>query len=308
MKKKYWFMMIITIFTVGIGFFFVNSLSANAEGYVAIDMSPSIEFVTGRSGAVIKVNALNEEGEMIIANEDFIGMDVGEACEKVVTIGIELGYIDIEATESNPNPVMVTTLYKNSRIANRIKRNIYQRLDKYFMNQGIWAIILTDEDMDALKDEAETLGISPAKLRLIKSIQTVDPSFETTTGAKMSVKGLLDIVKEKRPFAAKIEALNTRKEEILTLLETTTDENEKSALNAELTNIENQLSQFDLMKQQIQEHKQVLKERYRDRVERFRENHPNRIRRWQQFKDHLTEEQRQTLRETLYQRLNERFG
>jgi len=151
----------------------------SANGYVVIDINPSVEFITDRNDHVIKVNALNEDGEVLIANTDFVGMDVAEATEEVVNLAIVLGYLDTNITEEDPNVVMVTTLHYNNRVANKLRTRIYNRLDQYFINNGVWAIILTDIDMDELVEEAEELGISSGKLRLIKSIQTVNPSFKS---------------------------------------------------------------------------------------------------------------------------------
>ncbi len=303
------------LITLGIGFMIlifgivVVTFKTSANGYVAIDINPSVEFVTNRNNKVLKVNALNEDGEILIADEDFVGMDVSDACEQVIGLAIELGYLDVDATENDPNAVMVTTLHRSSRIANQLRGRIYQRLDQYFMNNGVWAIILTDETLDDLVQETENLGISSGKLRLIKSIQTVDSSFDTEEGAKMSVKGLLDIIRDKKPFIAKIEALQSRKDEINTLLETldeVEDSEEIALLTQELEEINQQLEEIDLIKEKINQDKLELKNRVRNRIMEWRQNRPNRRHHWQQFKDSLTEEQKQLIKRHIFQEMQRR--
>ncbi len=309
MKKNWLIFLGIGFFVLVIGFVVIGVRNAaNAEGYVAIDMnSPSVEFITNRRDTVVKVNALNDEGEILLANENFVGMDVTNASEQVINLAIELGYIDVNAIETDPNTVMVTTLNTNSRAAVKLRAKIYNRLDQYFMNNGIWAIVLTDDTMNSIDQEAQDLGISSGKLRLIKSIQTVDPSFDTNVGAKMSIPGLLNVIKDKKPFAVKEEELQSRKSEINNLLLTLdpiNDADQIASLTTELNTINDELTQINLIKVQVQSDKQQLINNMSSKVSRFRQNHPYISAHWQQFKNSLTAEQKQAIINRLMQRMN----
>ncbi len=242
---------IIMVVFIGMITFASYKNDVNANGRVVVDINPSVELITNHKDVIIDVNALNEDGEVLIAQHDFIGMDVEEAVEVVVYLAIDLGYLDVDSAVNNPDLVKITTSHFNTRIANKLRVKIYHRLDQYLLNQGVWDIILSDEDMENLPIEAEALSISSGKLRLIKSIQTVDSSFDEEEGARMSVKGLIEIIREVNPLAHKLTTLETRKTDILTLLKTEENAENIEDLQDELAVIEQQITDIQLVKETI---------------------------------------------------------
>ncbi len=269
---------ILIVVFVGVITFTSYKHDVNANGRVVVDINPSIEFITNQEDVIIKVNALNDDGEVLIAHQDFIGMDVEKAVEDVINLAIELDYLDLDSALNNPNAVKITTLHSNTKIATKLRIKIYHRLDQYLLNLGVWDNILSHEDMEDLAIEADELSIGSGKLRLIKSIQTVNPSFDTDEGARMSVKGLLDIIREVNPLAHKLATLETRKTEIVTLLKTEENPDIIADLQDELTAIEQQITDIQLIKETIKSdfiaRREIISERlntWKERKQALRE-------------------------------------
>ena len=60
---------------------------------VAPDVNPSVEIVLNRSNRVVKVNALNSDGEIIIADMDFNGCQLKVAVNALIGSMLRAGYL-----------------------------------------------------------------------------------------------------------------------------------------------------------------------------------------------------------------------
>ena len=60
-------------------------------GYVVIETNPSIELVV-QNDVVVSVNGLNDEGKMLIADEEFIDKKVEAAAELFISLSEKMGY------------------------------------------------------------------------------------------------------------------------------------------------------------------------------------------------------------------------
>ena len=73
---------------------------------VTVDINPSIELIIDEENKVVSVTALNDDGNIIIVGETFIGKTSEEAVALIVSIATETGYLvkgEVEATENEIN-------------------------------------------------------------------------------------------------------------------------------------------------------------------------------------------------------------
>ena len=87
------------------------------------------------------------------------------------------------------------------------------------MKKGIFGYAMISETMQEIKVEADELGVSPGKLRLVKVVQVLYPELTTEEGLEMSISELMTMVKEKQQevkdiVAALREEFKTRMQEI----------------------------------------------------------------------------------------------
>ena len=282
MKKAIIIIMALCVLTGGLAVYGCNE--EVGESLVIVDVNPSAEFVTDKNDVVTQVNALNMDAEIALSGTDYEGMTAEQAIEAYIARLVELGYIDAEALESDPNAVLISVINQFQRRANQLRIKLLKKIDNYMLNNGIYAIVLGDTDMDALVEEARELGISAAKLRLIKSIQTVDADFTVEEGKDMSINALLVLVKDKQPLQAAITELETRKAELQAIPEEERTEEEQ----AELIALEITLADINALKEKILADKEALIERFKEKFQRFQSEKPVRAARlkarWELFK------------------------
>lgn len=70
------------------------------ETRVQVDLNPSVEFILNKNDKVISATALNKDGEVIIFDEKFEGLNIEEAINKFINIANQTGYVDINKEEN----------------------------------------------------------------------------------------------------------------------------------------------------------------------------------------------------------------
>ena len=68
-------------------------MTDEAVGYYVISVNPAVEIAVGSGGNVISVAAQNDDGEDIIAGQDFSGMTAEQAIERVLDLIYDAGYL-----------------------------------------------------------------------------------------------------------------------------------------------------------------------------------------------------------------------
>lgn len=120
-------------------------------------------------------------------------------------------------------------------------RRALVRLDRLMLASGHWAWLLGEEAVD-VREAAEALGIAPARLRLIRAIQTVDPTFSDTLGATDD-EALRAAYQATRPFATKLEQLTEERQSYLEAMRHAPDETLRELVDAYLV-VEEELEAF----------------------------------------------------------------
>ena len=92
-------------------FAFVGCGDSEAEGKKVMNLSlnPEVEFVLDANDQVVSVNALNEEGNLIISSATFTGKSADEAVELFVKVSDETGFLfegELQAGENERRAVL----------------------------------------------------------------------------------------------------------------------------------------------------------------------------------------------------------
>ncbi|MFW6284735.1 MAG: anti-sigma-I factor RsgI family protein, partial [Bacillota bacterium] len=80
--------------------------STEENTYLTVDINPSVEFIVNEDDEIESYTALNEDGEVVIADLDLEGKDYDEAMDLYLEEATELGYIDVDADD---NAVQIST-------------------------------------------------------------------------------------------------------------------------------------------------------------------------------------------------------
>ncbi len=164
-----------------------------ATSYLAIDINPSIELVI-ENGKIVSVIACNDDAEVLLSGEDLVGLTTDEATEKIVALAEELGFINDENTAVK---ITVTSEDDESsaEIEKKAKDGAQRGSSRAIVNSN--PRLADEREVKALQDENPELykDLTPAKLRLIKSIMEFDPEMTIEKGASMSHKELIELLK-----------------------------------------------------------------------------------------------------------------
>lgn len=234
-----------------------------SQYYVSVDINPSIEFIVDEDDNVVSFELLNEDAEIIAAGIDFIGMNVEDALALFLEKATEAGYIDVAGDD---NAVLITVLgeEENDEVG-ELRNRLRNRAQREFAAKSIMASVFTEDfTAEDLVAEAEELGVSPGKLKLIKAAQMVDEELLVEDAIDMPVKDLMAIIREhhqdqralmtEERINARIELRQQLMEEHRVALE------EHLRANEDLTE-----EQIQAILERIQERSNIRNERWEDR-------------------------------------------
>lgn len=164
--------------------------SSASEIYVGIDINPSIEFIVDENDIVTSFNLVNEDALILCADVEFIGMNIEEAVELFIQLATDAGFIDVEAED---NAVLFTVLGGDEdALVQRLQERIRLRALRFFTRNFINAEIFTEDFTQVdLVAQAEELGITPGKLKLILLAQTYNETLTIEEGMDTPVKELV---------------------------------------------------------------------------------------------------------------------
>ncbi|MBO5374255.1 MAG: hypothetical protein J6A54_02245 [Clostridia bacterium] len=171
-----------------------NTTQVTGLAYLAIDINPSIELVL-ENGKVKGVNACNDDASVLLSGEDLSGLTADEATEKIVALAEELGYLNDENTG-----VKITATADDEDIIKALEEIAAEGAKKGSSRALVNSNprLADEREVKELKDENPELykNLSPAKLRLIKSIMEYDPDMTIEIGVEMSTEELVKLLKE----------------------------------------------------------------------------------------------------------------
>lgn len=177
MKK---FTMIALVLCLGIvcPFIFAACGTQNAESTVMnVSLNPEVEFILDENDTVVSVNALNEEGNLIINGQVFVGKSADEAVKLFVSISKETGFLVSGNVNVGENEVNIS-FSGDTKKAENLYKDIKAKVEQY----------LSEENITATLNKVETLS----KEYLQKLVEKCAPYIEKAKVEAMSYKELLD--------------------------------------------------------------------------------------------------------------------
>lgn len=168
-----------------------TEVSAN-DTYVTLDINPSVELIVNRRDKVIYANALNEDGEVLLAELDLIGMDVEDAIDLIIQTATELGFIDPESEETY---VSVSAISKDNAIAERIREQIKEHVNNAFMRRFMMGKAQDKVFAPEFVAEAEALGVTPGFLFMAKSALIADDELTLEEALLLTPEELQAIIR-----------------------------------------------------------------------------------------------------------------
>lgn len=157
MKKFALFTAAITAATCATVFASCGDSEANAQKIMNLSLNPEVEFVLDASDKVVSVNALNEEGNLIVSAEVFTGKTADEAARLFVEVSKETGFL-VSGTVNNGENELKISFSGNANKAETLYNEVKEKVNEYFTAENITATVeqaaaITEAQIEALVAE-----------------------------------------------------------------------------------------------------------------------------------------------------------
>lgn len=200
MKKIKPLLAIVALFAITLTFVACTTTAHAEESYVTIDINPSVELIVNGREEVVYVNALNEDAEVLLADLDLIGMQVDEATDLIIQTAIELGYIDIEATDT----IVEVSSMSETALGEQIRERVKAAINNAFENRGLHGHSQDKGFTSETIADAETYGVTPGFLFLAQKVVDVQDDMTLEDALTLTQEALRDILKDARDEARDI--------------------------------------------------------------------------------------------------------
>lgn len=190
-----------------------NGLEASAEeNYIALDLNEAgVQFIVNDKNEILRFSANNQEGEELLIDKKYYDQDVFVVIQDVIESALELGYLDSEATNHNPNATLVTTEQFKTKTNKQFTQQIQDKVRTELIDKGVWAIVLNSEDIEELQSLAQEYGITASQARIVKASQDIGEGFSYQSIQDYSSQEIARMIGDKKPIFDKISDLESQK-------------------------------------------------------------------------------------------------
>lgn len=214
--------------------------TAEAEKTVMnVSLNPSVEFVLDGKNKVVSVNALNEEGNLVVSAENFIGKDMDVAVTLFVEVSKETGFL-VSGNAQVANNAINVSFSGDAEQATELYNKVSAKVGEYLSKEKITATVqqaaaITEEKLEALVTECAPY-IEAAKVQAMEYAELVEVLYESRKEtAEMYSQELKNAYYEAKAFAMEKAELEVLKSQVTGLSQIALDVSYKAyeeAVNA----------------------------------------------------------------------------
>lgn len=135
-----------------------NQSNARDTAVMTVSLNPKVEFVLDSNDVVVAVNALNEEGNLVVSADVFVGKNKETAVQTFVQVSKETGFLVTGNVKAGENEINVSISGKDAQAR---YEEVKAKLDEYLSKEKIDATVAqAKEDINAFID-AQVAKVAP---------------------------------------------------------------------------------------------------------------------------------------------------
>lgn len=172
-------------------------MNQRTSAIIDVDINPSIEIALNKKNKVIRMEAINRDGENILKDLDYKNQDVEEVVFRMLDEMIRQGYLTRDKLDNN---ILLSVEHLQKEQAEELTIRLNSAVSQY-MSQRKIPVKITDQHMSEDKKErkvAEQYGISLGKLTLIRKVMKEHEHLKIEDLTKLSLSELVDLLDESR--------------------------------------------------------------------------------------------------------------
>ncbi len=169
------------------------------EAYVTVDINPSIGFVVNEQAMIKTVNALNEDGEMLMLQLNLADKSVEAAMGEVIDKAMDLGFIDVNAAETI---IEVDAIGNTDKITEQVRTMVMEHLESKMGERALQTQVRQRQYDETFQTQAESKGLDPATYRLMQNALNIDPELTEEDALTEDPEGLINRIRTNNQVVA----------------------------------------------------------------------------------------------------------
>lgn len=163
------------------------------EAVVDFDVNPGIEIALNRSGKVVRMEAVNQEGEDILKKIDYKNRKADQVIGQMLDEMIKQGYLSKEKLK---NQILLSVQNGDRGETAKLKNRLNTVVSRYLAEKGMKVQVIAQEMPKDEKESktAEKYGISLGKLTLIRKVMKKHKNLKLENLAKYSLGDLIQLL------------------------------------------------------------------------------------------------------------------
>ena len=157
----------------------------NSKTVMNVSLNPEVEFVLDSDNKVVSVNALNEEGNLVISAEAFEnveGKSAEEAAKLFVQVSAETGFL-VSGTASDGENEVEIEFSCNKEEAKALYQGVKSKVETYLADKAITVKMeleegITEEELEALVAECAPY-MDKAEIAALNTMELVETIYES---------------------------------------------------------------------------------------------------------------------------------
>ncbi len=201
-----------------------------AKTVMNVSLNPAVEFVLDVNNQVISVNALNEEGNLIVSSEaftDVLGKDAAIAVKSFVQVSEDMGFL-IKSSAAIGEEEVKISVSGDLGEANALYTNIEAAVNAYFVEADISATVSMEDAITEIDLRAAVAQCAPyladAEVQALSYMELVETVYESRKEtADMYSQELKNAYYEAKAIAMESAKLEALKEQLPTFVQGAVD-------------------------------------------------------------------------------------
>ena len=193
---------LLLIVTISLGFIIAscNKQVDAKDAYVTVSINPSVEIITGESGKVVQINALNDDAQVLLLDYDYEGKRIEVVIDDILKLAVDLGFLK----EGPQAKVIISVEKDNKRAKEALTKAIERRVERFREARNLSFELIkgyrkgVDEKLDQMKEKAQEKGLEMSRYNLAIRAMYYNPNLTLTEAKELSVSELKDMVCEGR--------------------------------------------------------------------------------------------------------------
>lgn len=165
-----------------------NQIEAYAMSYVSLSVNPGIVFKVDQDYNVSGVTYTNQEGSEIVQQNDFVNQTLNDSIIAFIEYCFNHNYFN------DNNEININVMSDDENQIQNIESQVKNIINDYMSHHQITITLYLDQTTDTQQEEAEKLGISNSKLKLINLVLKYYPNFNKIKLSHMDVDDLIDLL------------------------------------------------------------------------------------------------------------------